>query len=88
MSRTDEGMKTSAYITETMLDKDWGHANDIRKLPFNKAMNTELTAWEFYELPEQKTRLTRFSNTMQVSHTAVLVLDGLDTVFNLFSVCY
>ncbi|KAI0265261.1 S-adenosyl-L-methionine-dependent methyltransferase [Russula aff. rugulosa BPL654] len=60
----DEGFKTSSYLTETLLDPEFGHAYESNKTAFNKAFNVKEDVWTWFEAPENKLRLTRFGAAM------------------------
>ncbi|KAI0278934.1 O-methyltransferase [Russula aff. rugulosa BPL654] len=60
----DEGFKTSSYLTEALLDPEFGHAFEPNKTAFNKAYNVKEDLWTWYEAPGNKLRLTRFGAAM------------------------
>ena len=62
--RLDEGLKTSSYLTETLLDPQIGHSSDANKAAFNKAYNTDKEIWHWWELPENRLRIARFGAGM------------------------
>jgi hypothetical protein len=62
--RLDEGFKVSSYLTEALLDPEFGHAFESNKTAFNKAYNVKEDLWTFFEAPGNKLRLTRFGAAM------------------------
>ena len=60
----DEGFKSSAYLPETLLDPDFGHASEANKAALNKAYNFEGDIWSWFETPENRLRLARFGAAM------------------------
>ena len=62
--RLDEGFKASSYLTETLLDPEFGHAYESNKTAFNKAHNVKEDLWTWFEAPGNELRLTRFGAAM------------------------
>jgi hypothetical protein len=62
--RLDEGFKASSYLTETLLDPEFGHAFESNKTAFNKAFNVKVDQWTWFEAPGNRLRLTRFGAAM------------------------
>jgi hypothetical protein len=62
--RLDEGFKASSYLTETLLDPEFGHAYESSKTAFNKAHNVKEDMWTWFEAPGNRLRLTRFGAAM------------------------
>jgi hypothetical protein len=62
--RLDEGFKTSSYLTETLLDPEFGHSYESNKTAFNKAYNVKEELWTWYEAPGNRLHLTRFGAAM------------------------
>jgi hypothetical protein len=60
----DEGFKSSSYITETLLDPEFGHAYESNKAAFNKAFGVKEDMWIWSEAPENKLRMARFASAM------------------------
>jgi hypothetical protein len=60
----DEGFKSSSYLTETLLDPEFGHAYESNKAAFNKAFNVKEDMWIWAEAPENKLRVVRFGAAM------------------------
>jgi len=56
----DEGFKCSSYLTETLLDPQFGHAYESNKAAFNKVYNAEEDMWTWFEAPDNKLRRARF----------------------------
>ncbi len=52
------------YLTETLLDPEFGHAYESNKTAFNKAYNVKENLWTWYEGPGNRLRLTRFGAAM------------------------
>lgn len=79
---TDEGMKSSAYLSEALLGS--GNVNapiatttsdsvhSSASAPFNLAFGTKLTCWEFFNQPGQETRLARFGMAMKGVEAAII----------------
>jgi hypothetical protein len=64
LSSLDEGFKSSSYLTETLLDPEFGHASEANKAAFNKAHNTGEDMWNWFKRPDNKLRLARFGASM------------------------
>ncbi|KAI0278930.1 S-adenosyl-L-methionine-dependent methyltransferase [Russula aff. rugulosa BPL654] len=64
LTKLDEGFKTSSYLTEALLDPEFGHAFEPNKTAFNKAYNVKEDLWTWYEAPGNKLLLTRFGAAM------------------------
>lgn len=60
----DEGFKSSSYLTETLLDPEFGHANEPNKAAVNKALNFKEEFWSWLERPDNRLRLIRFGTAM------------------------
>ena len=60
----DEGFKSSSYLTETLLDPELGHASEVNKTAFNKALNVDEDFWIWLESPDNRLRLARFGAAM------------------------
>jgi hypothetical protein len=60
----DEGFKTSSYLTETLLDPEFGHSFESNKTAFNKAYNVKEEIWTWFEAPGNELYLTRFGAAM------------------------
>jgi hypothetical protein len=60
----DEGFKSSSYLTETLLDPEFGQAYESNKTAFNKAHNVKEDIWSWYEAPGNRLRLARFGAAM------------------------
>jgi hypothetical protein len=60
----DEGFKASSYLTETLLDPEFGHAYESNKAAFNKAYNVKEDLWTWYEAPANRLHLARFGAAM------------------------
>ncbi|TCD71006.1 hypothetical protein EIP91_000504 [Steccherinum ochraceum] len=62
---THHSQKSSAYISETLLDPKTAHSTEAGATPFNRSFQTDLTFWEWLELPENKHELRLFSMAMR-----------------------
>ncbi|KAH9065481.1 S-adenosyl-L-methionine-dependent methyltransferase [Lactarius vividus] len=60
----DEAFKSSSYLTETLLDPEFGHATEPTKTALNKALNIEGDMWSWFEGPGNGLRLARFGASM------------------------
>ncbi|KAH9042198.1 S-adenosyl-L-methionine-dependent methyltransferase [Lactarius pseudohatsudake] len=60
----DEGFKSSSYLTETLLDPEFGHATEPTKTALNKALGIEGDMWSWFEGPGNGLRLARFGASM------------------------
>ena len=60
----DEGFKSASYLTETLLDPEFGHSYEPNKCSFNKAYNVQEDVWTWFEAPDNKLRLCRFGAGM------------------------
>lgn len=65
LSSADEVMKSLSYLTEAVFDPVSGHADDFRDIAFNRAFNTPLSTWEFFDTPEHEYRMRRFGMSME-----------------------
>lgn len=57
-------MKMCAFLSEALLDPEWALSSAPNKAAFNKAFDTDLTLWDYYERPDQKERHRRFGVMM------------------------
>ncbi|KAJ6586263.1 O-methyltransferase [Mycena vulgaris] len=64
---TDETFKAAAYIQDVVLNTDTEKAKDEFNTPLNKAFNTHIDLFSWYELPENKVRFRRFGMAMDAS---------------------
>ncbi|KAF5387586.1 hypothetical protein D9757_006612 [Collybiopsis confluens] len=62
---TDESFKSSAYLTESLVDPNFAFADDPNHTAFNLAFQTHLPIFPWYELPENHLRLSTFSYAME-----------------------
>ncbi|KAH9024028.1 S-adenosyl-L-methionine-dependent methyltransferase [Lactarius deliciosus] len=60
----DEAFKSSSYLTETLLDPEFGHATEPTKAALNKAFGFEGDIWSWFERPNNRLRLARFGSAM------------------------
>ena len=64
LNSLDVGFKSSSYLTESILDPEFGHVNDPNKTALGKTFNFDGGFWNWLELPENKLRLARFGAAM------------------------
>ncbi|KIK51364.1 hypothetical protein GYMLUDRAFT_208715 [Collybiopsis luxurians FD-317 M1] len=62
---TDETFKAAAYINEVIINPN--RSEDELDTPLNKAFDTHLDLFSWYELPENKIRFKRFGMAMDAS---------------------
>lgn len=60
----DEGMKSSAYMPETLFDPKYTNSDEPNEVAFNLAYSTNLTTFAWFELPENAYILRRFGLAM------------------------
>ncbi|KAH9033355.1 S-adenosyl-L-methionine-dependent methyltransferase [Lactarius pseudohatsudake] len=60
----DDAFKSSSYLTETLLDPEFGHATEPTKTALNKAHGFEGDMWDWIESPNNRLRLARFGDAM------------------------
>jgi hypothetical protein len=75
----DDGFKSSSYLTETLLDPEFGHANEPNKTALNKALNIKGDFWSSLQGPDNRLRLARFGsamNGMKNMSSAEAILEG------------
>jgi hypothetical protein len=85
--RLDEVFKASSYLTETLLDPEFGHAYESNKTAFNKAHNVKEDMWTWFEAPGNKLRLARFGAAMNGLKNMSPVGAVLEGSFRLRSSC-
>ena len=76
----DDGFKSSSYLTETLLDPEFGHANEPNKTALNKALNIKGDFWSSLQGPDNRLRLARFGSAMnglKNMSSAEAILEGL-----------
>ncbi|KAF7792891.1 hypothetical protein EIP86_003992 [Pleurotus ostreatoroseus] len=61
----DEGGKSSGWLPETIIDKTVGASQEPNEASFNKAYDTQLSIFPWWELPENAYRDKRFGIGMQ-----------------------
>ncbi|THU96315.1 O-methyltransferase [Dendrothele bispora CBS 962.96] len=61
----DVDLKCSAASGDVLIDPKTAHASDLTTTAFTRAMNTDLTYWDFHSLPEQEDRARKFGFAMQ-----------------------
>lgn len=59
------GQKSSAYLTETLLDPKTAFSDEAKDAALSKVFDTDLPLWEWLELPENKHELKLFAMAMQ-----------------------
>ncbi|KAJ7815989.1 O-methyltransferase [Mycena olivaceomarginata] len=57
---TDEGFKSSAYMTDALLDPATASSQEPTVTPFSRTFSTDAPLFAWYESPENKDRLARF----------------------------
>ncbi|KAF7792890.1 hypothetical protein EIP86_003991 [Pleurotus ostreatoroseus] len=62
---TDEGLKSSGWLPETIMDKVVGVSQEPNETSFNKAHDTQLSIFPWWELPGNAYRYKRFEVGMQ-----------------------
>ncbi|KAH9993416.1 S-adenosyl-L-methionine-dependent methyltransferase [Russula vinacea] len=75
------GFKSSSYLTETLLDPEFGHAYKANKTAFNKAYNVNEDIWSWLERPENRLDFVRFGaamNGLKNACPAYAILEGYD----------
>ena len=75
----DIAFKSSGYLTETLLDPEFGHAYEANKTAFNKAYNVNEDSWSWLERPENRLHLVRFGaamNGLKNACPAYAILEG------------
>jgi hypothetical protein len=60
----DEGLKSNAHAVENLADAKTASSQEPNDAPFNRAFNTRLGLWEWFELPENELRLRQFGKGM------------------------
>ncbi|THH26378.1 hypothetical protein EUX98_g7811 [Antrodiella citrinella] len=70
------GQKSSAYLTETLLGPKTAFSEQPTDAPLNRAFRTDLTVWEWLELPENKHDLRFFSMAMR-GNSKILPADAI-----------
>ncbi|KAJ7473961.1 O-methyltransferase [Mycena latifolia] len=67
LMHTDEALKGSAYLTEAFTDPATSHSGKATDSPWNIAAKTDTFLFDWYDLPENTLRKTRFSFAMACS---------------------
>ncbi|KAI5119287.1 hypothetical protein M0805_008066 [Coniferiporia weirii] len=78
---TTHAFKSSAYLTDTVLNPDLTNSFDVDKTPFNLAYRTNLPIWGWFEQPENKAELRLFSLAMEGGSKLIpqdVLLKGFD----------
>ena len=70
-------MKSSSYLTESLLDPKTAMSQEPHEVAFNLAFKTDLPIWEWFEAKGNEHRLLRFGIAMEggkrvASPTAIL----------------
>ncbi|KAH9024027.1 S-adenosyl-L-methionine-dependent methyltransferase [Lactarius deliciosus] len=60
----DDTFKSSSYLTETLLDPEFGHATEPTKTALNKAFGFEGDMWDWIESINNRLRHARFGDAM------------------------
>ena len=85
--RLDEGFKSSAYLTETLLDPELGQSYKSNQAAFNKALNVKENMWTWFEAPGNRLRLVRFGAAMNGVKNIAPVKAILEGSFRLRGSC-
>ncbi|KAF7347117.1 S-adenosyl-L-methionine-dependent methyltransferase [Mycena venus] len=78
---THEVLPASSALPDVLLDPQDGHSNAPNKTAFNKAFNTDLTLFEWFNLPENARRMARFNRAMEGGANAMApdtIIEGFD----------
>ncbi|KAJ7342673.1 O-methyltransferase [Mycena albidolilacea] len=59
---TDEGFKSSAYMTDALLDPATASSQEPTATPFSHDFSTDAPLFAWYEIPENKDRLARLAS--------------------------
>ncbi|KAJ7890328.1 O-methyltransferase [Mycena leptocephala] len=65
--QTEEAFKGSAYLSETFMTPATAHSAKATDSPWNIATETDVFLFDWYDLPENKDKKTRFSFAMACS---------------------
>ncbi|KAK0186676.1 S-adenosyl-L-methionine-dependent methyltransferase [Armillaria mellea] len=57
-------LKFTSYLAETMQDPSFAHSEDHDKAPFNYALKTDLSFWQWLDLPENEYERREFGLAM------------------------
>ena len=60
----DDGFKGSSYLTETLLDPEFGYSNEPSKTAVTKALNIKGDFWSSLSGPDNRLRQARFGSAM------------------------
>ncbi|KAH9054228.1 S-adenosyl-L-methionine-dependent methyltransferase [Lactarius vividus] len=60
----DDAFKSSSYLTETLLDPEFGHAIEPTKTALNKTFGFEGDLWDWIESRDNKLRHARYGDAM------------------------
>lgn len=66
LSSTDETFKASGYLTNVVLDKAPTITGELNT-PLNRAFNSDVDLFSWYEMPENRVRFRRFGMAMDVA---------------------
>ncbi|KAI5123841.1 hypothetical protein M0805_009133 [Coniferiporia weirii] len=78
---TIHAFKSSAYLTDSLMDPEYVDSFEVDKTAFNVAFGTDLPIWAWFEKPENKHHLQIFSLAMEGGTKLIpqdAVLKGLD----------
>ncbi|THG97673.1 hypothetical protein EW026_g4370 [Hermanssonia centrifuga] len=64
---TDDAFKTSSFLTDALTDPKWTSSEEPNQTALNLAFKTDLTAFEWFELPENARRLRWFGLAMKAN---------------------
>ncbi|KIP10225.1 hypothetical protein PHLGIDRAFT_266342 [Phlebiopsis gigantea 11061_1 CR5-6] len=78
---TDEAMKAAAFLQEALLDPKISHSEEPNETALNVAFKTDRTIWDWFDMPENRSRLLRFGYSMEyMKHASppTAVIEGFD----------
>ncbi|KAI5116033.1 hypothetical protein M0805_002088 [Coniferiporia weirii] len=77
----DEAMKAASYFQEVVTDPKTAFSEEVNDAGIQKALRTDLSLWDYYDLPEGQHRRRRFAVTMSSGNSLVppgLILSSYD----------
>ncbi|KAA1470803.1 S-adenosyl-L-methionine-dependent methyltransferase [Dentipellis sp. KUC8613] len=77
----DEAFKGCAYLADVLLDPATSHSYEANKTAANKAFNTDLNMFPFFETPGNEYRMVRFGHAMNGSRAMMVpnaIVAGFD----------
>ncbi|KAK0199957.1 S-adenosyl-L-methionine-dependent methyltransferase [Desarmillaria ectypa] len=70
-------LKFTSYLAETMQDPSFAHSEDHIKAPFNYALKTDLSFWQWLDIPENEDERRKFGLAMTCAPMHSM-LDGFE----------